>query len=84
MAVEDSDQWVSMLAELLKNYPSNGTINFQLDTNSASFNDLVVEIKKLGKPLIERSECLHQLINCFVIKFENTGKRESFLSSVSI
>ena len=48
VAVEDSDQWVSMLAELLKNYPSNGTINFQLDTNSASFNDLVVELKKLG------------------------------------
>ena len=49
VAVDDSDQWVSMLAELLKNYPNNGTINFQLDTNSASFNDLVVELKKLGK-----------------------------------
>ena len=49
VAVEDTDQWVSMLAELLRNYPSNGTINFQLDTNSASFDDLVVELKKLGK-----------------------------------
>ena len=51
MAIEDSDQWVSMLAELLKNYPQNGTINFQLETNSGSFNDLVVELKKLGKYL---------------------------------
>ncbi len=48
VAVEDTDQWVSMLAELLKNYPSNGTINFQLNTNSVSFNDLVIDLKKLG------------------------------------
>jgi negative elongation factor A len=48
VAIEDSDQWVSMLAELLKNYPNNGTINFQLDVNSGTFNDLVNEIKKIG------------------------------------
>lgn len=48
LAVEDSDQWVSMLAELLRHYPNNGTINFQLAANSASFTDLVIELKKLG------------------------------------
>jgi negative elongation factor A len=54
VAIEDSDQWVSMLAELLKNYPNNGTINFQLNVNSATFNDLVNEIKKIGLILIKK------------------------------
>ncbi|CAG2117289.1 unnamed protein product, partial [Medioppia subpectinata] len=63
VAVEDTDQWVSMLAELLKNYPNNGSINFQLDTNSSSFNDLVIELKKLvrkhGDKGILPLECLY-------------------------
>lgn len=48
IALEDSDQWVSMVAELLKKYPMNGTINFDIQENSTVFTDLVSELKKLG------------------------------------
>ncbi|XP_054168466.1 negative elongation factor A-like [Oppia nitens] len=63
LAVNDSDQWVSIIAELLQSYPQNGTINFQLNTNSSSFNDLIVELKKLvrkhGDKGILPMECLY-------------------------
>lgn len=48
LALEDSDQWVSMVAELLKKYALNGTINFDIQVNSNVFTDLVSELKKLG------------------------------------
>lgn len=49
IALEDSDQWVSMVAELLKKYPMDGTINFDIEQNSAVFTDLVGELKKIGE-----------------------------------
>lgn len=49
IALEDSDQWVSMVAELLRKYPMDGTINFDIEQNSAVFTDLVGELKKIGK-----------------------------------
>lgn len=46
--MNDGDQWVSVLAELLRYYPDKGVINFNLDQNSTTFTDLIAEIKKLG------------------------------------
>lgn len=63
IAVVDSDQWVSMVGELLKSYPQKGTINFSIDENSTVFNDLVNELKKLVKKHNDQGilpiECLY-------------------------
>lgn len=49
VASSDGDQWVSMLAELLKNYPSDTSINWRVDGNALFFSDLLIELKKIGK-----------------------------------
>lgn len=63
MAILDSDQWVSMVGELLKTYPLKGTINFDIEENSSVFNDLINELKKLVKKHNDQSilpiECLY-------------------------
>lgn len=41
----DSDKWVSTIAELLKNYPSEFKINLHIKENTTVFNDLVSELK---------------------------------------
>ena len=48
--MEDGDPWVSVVGEMLRNFPRQGTINydFHATTGNASFLDLVNEIKKLG------------------------------------
>ncbi|XP_054712532.1 negative elongation factor A-like [Uloborus diversus] len=47
VALVDSDQWVSMLAELLKSYPSTGLLNFQIEENASVFTDVVNDLKKI-------------------------------------
>lgn len=42
---DDSDRWVSTIAELLRNYPSDFQINLNIEENTAVFNDLVAELK---------------------------------------
>lgn len=42
---DDSDKWVSTIAELLKNYPSDFQINLNIEENTTVFNDLVTELK---------------------------------------
>lgn len=42
---DDSDKWVSTIAELLKNYPSQFQINLNIEENASVFNSLVAEIK---------------------------------------
>lgn len=62
LALEDGDQWVSMVAELMKKYPMNGTINIDIQVNSSVFTDLVSELKKLGRlspPLLAISHFPH-------------------------
>lgn len=59
----DSDQWVSMVGELLKVYPQTGTINFEITENSEVFNELIVDLKKLIKKHSDQGilpiECLY-------------------------
>ncbi|GAB6023181.1 hypothetical protein CHUAL_008006 [Chamberlinius hualienensis] len=49
IAIADSDQWVSTLGELLKTFPSSGTVNMELEENARVFTDLLNELKKIGK-----------------------------------
>ncbi|KAI1303028.1 Negative elongation factor A [Halotydeus destructor] len=69
IALEDSDQWVSMVAELLKKYPIDGTINFNIQENATVFTDLVSELKKLVKKHVDKNilplECLFLNKNAF-------------------
>lgn len=47
--MHDNDPWVSVVSGMLRNYPRQGTINYEFQSNSSTFMDLVNEIKKLGK-----------------------------------
>lgn len=44
---DDSDRWVSTIAELLRNYPSDFQINLNIEENTSVFNDLVAELKTI-------------------------------------
>ncbi|KAJ9597800.1 hypothetical protein L9F63_011342, partial [Diploptera punctata] len=52
VAQVDSEQWVSMLAEIMKTLPSTGSLNTDIgyiDENRRIFSDLVNDLKKLVK-----------------------------------
>ena len=56
VALVDGDPWVSMLAEILKTYPSSGALNIEVGTatdedNRRIFNDLANDLHKLGEHL---------------------------------
>ncbi|EEC07116.1 negative elongation factor A, putative, partial [Ixodes scapularis] len=62
VASADSDQWVSMLAELLRSFPSTGTLNFNIEENSGVFVDLCNDLRKFGESLMPNIlplECLY-------------------------
>lgn len=42
---DDSDRWVSTIAELLRNYPSEFQVNLNIVENTTVFSDLVAELK---------------------------------------
>ncbi|PSN51271.1 Negative elongation factor A [Blattella germanica] len=51
VAQVDSEQWVSMLAEIMKTLPSTGSLNTDIgfvDENRRIFSDLVNDLKKLA------------------------------------
>ena len=53
VAFVDGDPWVSMVAEVLKTYPSTGALNTEVgaatdEDNRRIFNDLANELRKLG------------------------------------
>nr|CAG4640997.1 EOG090X08WB [Eulimnadia texana] len=52
VALVDSDPWVSMIAEILKTYPSTGALNTDIgsatdEDNRRIFNDLMADLRKL-------------------------------------
>lgn len=52
VAQVDSEQWVSMLAEMMRTYPSSGSFNDEITENEENrriFADLVNDLRKLGK-----------------------------------
>ncbi|XP_050398986.1 negative elongation factor A [Patella vulgata] len=53
MAENDSDPWVTMVAEMLRMYPSTGTVNLDLDEVSGTFSDVITDLKKMMKKSLE-------------------------------
>lgn len=56
VAVGDSELWVAMLGEALKTYPSQGSLNTEindLDEVRPIFTDLVADLRKLVKKQAE-------------------------------
>ncbi|KAF4522478.1 hypothetical protein B566_EDAN002563 [Ephemera danica] len=52
VAQMDSEQWVSMLAEMMKTLPATGSLNLdiaEVDENKRIFSDLLNDLKKLVK-----------------------------------
>jgi negative elongation factor A len=55
VAQVDSEQWVSMLAEIMKTLPGTGSLNpdiSDIDDNRRIFSDLVNDLRKLGKKAV--------------------------------
>lgn len=54
VALNDSEAWVSMLAETMRTLPTTGSLNLDIrhnDDNQRIFSDLVNDLRKLGKCL---------------------------------
>lgn len=49
MAQDDNDQWVAMVGDLLKTFPSTGNLNADVDESQNFFHEVVLDLKKLGK-----------------------------------
>ena len=49
LAADDTDQWVAMVADLLRTFPSTGSLNSDIDDHHKFFHEHLQEIRKLGK-----------------------------------
>lgn len=49
MAADDTDQWVAMVGDLMRTFPSTGAINTQVDDTHRFYHDILTELRKLGK-----------------------------------
>ena len=49
MAQDDTDQWVAVVANILKTFPSVGSLNTDLDDHHSFFHEVLNDLKKLGK-----------------------------------
>ncbi|OWF36113.1 negative elongation factor A-like [Mizuhopecten yessoensis] len=49
MAIHDSDQWVSMVGEILRPFPSTGSLNLDLIDNNATFTEILADLNKVVK-----------------------------------
>lgn len=74
VACVDSEQWVSMLAEMMKTFPSTGSLNvtefFHNEDNNRIFNDLITDLKKLVRKNMDYTmlplECLYLNKNALI------------------
>ena len=48
MALEDSDQWVSMIGDVLRIYPNTGNLNTEVRDSHLIFHEVLGDLKKLG------------------------------------
>ena len=58
MAQDDSDQWVAIVANILKSYPGAGTLNTELEDHHSFFHEVLGELKKYSKNIF---------IFCFIL-----------------
>jgi len=59
VGLQDSEPWVSMLADLLRTFPSTGQLNTEVaspDINRKIYTDLLAELKKTLKKQGEQSD----------------------------
>ena len=49
MAQDDSDQWVAIVANMLKSYPGAGTLNTDLEDHHSFFHEVLNDLKKFCK-----------------------------------
>lgn len=49
LALDDSDHWVSTVAEVLQTFPENGALKLDLDENNVAFAEILTDLKKVGK-----------------------------------
>ena len=49
LALDDSDHWVSTVAEILQTFPENGALKLDLDENNVAFAEILNDLKKVGK-----------------------------------
>jgi hypothetical protein len=48
MAINDGDQWVSMIGEILRTYPSTLNLNCDVEDNNPTFHEVLNDLKKTG------------------------------------
>ena len=53
LAADDTDQWVAMVADLLRTFPSTGSLNSDIDDHHKFFHEHLQEIRKLGNWLAD-------------------------------
>jgi negative elongation factor A len=51
-AIHDTDQWVSMVGEILRTYPATGALNLELEDNNGTFAEVLADLKKMGNKII--------------------------------
>ena len=53
VAADDTDQWVTMVAEMLREFPSSGALNTEVDQHQNCFHDVISDLRKIGKQPIK-------------------------------
>lgn len=48
MAQDDTDQWVAVVANMLKTFPSSGALNTDLEDHHNFFHEVLNDLKNLG------------------------------------
>lgn len=48
MAASDTDPWVSMVAEIIRDFPGSGSLNLHLHSTSATFAEILTDLRKTG------------------------------------
>jgi hypothetical protein len=48
-AADDTDQWVTMVAEMLQAFPSTGALNTDVNEHQNCFHDIINDLRKIGK-----------------------------------
>ncbi|XP_060596792.1 negative elongation factor A-like [Ruditapes philippinarum] len=52
-AIHDTDQWVSMVGEILRTYPATGALNLELEDNNGTFAEVLADLKKMVKRSVD-------------------------------
>ena len=51
MAQDDTDQWVAVIGNFLKNFPGSGSLNTEVEDHHSFFHEVLGDLRKLGNLL---------------------------------